>query len=82
MSCVVETYDGYVLKYVGDAIIAFLMALTNTSYDKAVRWAKSMIGVLKSGINPILKNYDCPGIDEENVMVQYAYDRSSQIEIY
>ena len=50
--------------------------------------AKSMIGVLNSGINPILKNYDCPelfvkiGIDEgENVVVQYAYDRSSQIDI-
>ncbi len=47
-----------------------------------------MINVLKNGINPILKNYDCPeldvkiGIDEgDNVVVQYAYDKSSQIDI-
>jgi len=90
MSSVVETYDGYVLKYVGDAIIAFFSPGFNKylAYDKAVRCAKSMIGVLNSGINPILKNYDCPelfvkiGIDEgENVVVQYAFDRSSQIDI-
>jgi adenylate cyclase len=90
MSSVVETYDGYVLKYVGDAIIALFSPGFNKylTYDKAVRCAKSMIGVLNSGINPILKNYDCPelfvkiGVDEgENVVVQYAFDRSSQIDI-
>ncbi len=90
MSSVVETYDGYVLKYVGDAIIAFFPPGFNIylTYDKAVRCAKSMINVLNSGINPILKNYDCPelfvkvGIDEgDNVVVQYAYDKSSQIDI-
>jgi adenylate cyclase len=88
MSSVVETYDGYVLKYVGDAIIAFFSPGFNKylTYDKAVRCAKSMISVLNSGINPILKNYDCPelyvkiDIDGENVVVQYAYDRSSQID--
>ena len=42
----------------------------------------------KYGINPILNKYDYPelpvkiGIDVgENVVVQYAYDRSSQIDI-
>jgi class 3 adenylate cyclase len=47
-----------------------------------------MINVLKNGINPILKNYDCPeldvkiGIEEgQNVVVQYAYDKSSQIDL-
>ena len=90
MSSVVETYDGHVLKYVGDAIIAFFPPGFNKylTYDKAVRCAKSMINVLNRGINPILKNYDCPqlyvkiGIDEgNNVVVQYAYDKSSQIDI-
>ena len=39
MSSVVETYDGYVLKYVGDAIIAFFSPGFNKylTYDKAVR---------------------------------------------
>jgi len=90
MSSVVETYDGHVLKYVGDAIIAFFPPGFNKylTYDKAVRCAKSMINVLNRGINPILKNYDCPelyvkiGIDEgDNVVLQYAYDKSSQIDI-
>src|SRR6478672_3157013 len=79
ISSVVETYDGYVLKYVGDAVIAFFPPGFNKylTYDKAVRCAKSMINVLKNGINPILKNYDCPelhvkiGIEEgQNVVVQ------------
>ncbi|MDQ6865121.1 MAG: adenylate/guanylate cyclase domain-containing protein [Thermoproteota archaeon] len=90
MSSVVETYDGYVLKYLGDAVIAFFPPGFNKylTYDKAVRCGKSMINVLKNGINPILKNYDCPeldvkiGIEEgQNVIVQYAYDKSSQIDL-
>ena len=90
MSSVVETYDGYVLKYLGDAVIAFFPPGFNKylTYDKAVRCGKSMINVLKHGINPILKNCDCPeldvkiGIEEgENVIVQYAYDKSSQIDL-
>ncbi|RPI80856.1 MAG: adenylate/guanylate cyclase domain-containing protein, partial [Nitrosopumilales archaeon] len=56
MSSVVESYDGYVLKYVGDAVIAFFPSDSNKylTYDNAVRCAKSMITVLKNGINPIL----------------------------
>jgi class 3 adenylate cyclase len=47
-----------------------------------------MITVIKDGINPILSKDDYPelrikiGIDEgENVVVQYGYDKSSQIDI-
>jgi adenylate cyclase len=89
-SSVVENYDGYILKYVGDAIIAFFPPGFNIylTYDKAVRCAKSLISVLSNGINPILKNFECPelavkvGIDEgETVVVQYAYDKSSQIDM-
>ncbi len=90
MSSVVESYDGYVLKYVGDAVIAFFPSDFNKylTYDKAVRCAKSMIAVLKNGINPILRKDNCAelqikiGIDAgENVVVQYGYDRSSQIDL-
>jgi adenylate cyclase len=90
MSSVVESHDGYVLKYVGDAVIAFFSSGFNKylTCDKAVRCAQSMINVVKNGISPILNNYDYPelmvkvGIDEgENVVVQYAYDKSSQIDI-
>ncbi len=90
MSSVVERYDGYVLKYVGDAVIVFFPSDVNKylTCDKAVRCAKSMITVLKDGINLILRKDNCAelqikiGIDEgENVVIQYGYDRSSQIDL-
>jgi adenylate cyclase len=90
ISSVVESYEGYVLKYVGDAVISFFPSGFNRylTYDKAVRCAESMITVIKEGINPVLSKEDYPelklkiGMDEgENVIVQYGYDRSSQIDI-
>lgn len=90
ISSVVESYEGYVLKYVGDAVISFFPSGFNRylTYDKAVRCAESMITVIKEGINPVLSKQDYPelklkiGMDEgENVIVQYGYDRSSQIDI-
>ena len=90
MSSTVRSYGGYVLKYVGDAIIAFFPSGYNKllACDKTVQCAKSMITVIKNGINPILSQYDYPdlgvkiGIDEgENVIVQYGNDRSSLIDI-
>jgi adenylate cyclase len=90
MTCIVRSYGGYVLKYVGDAVIAFFSSDYNKllACDKAVQCAKSMITVIKNGINPILNQYDYPelsvkiGIDEgENVIVQYGHDKSSLIDI-
>jgi adenylate cyclase len=90
MTCIVRSYGGYVLKYVGDAIIAFFPSGYNKllACDKAVQCGKSMITVIKKGINPILKQHDYPdlrvkiGIDEgENVIVQYGHDKSSFIDI-
>jgi class 3 adenylate cyclase len=91
MTCIVRSYGGYVLKYVGDAIIAFFTSGYNKllACDKAVQCANSMITVIKKGINPILNQYDYPGlyvkigIDEgdENVVVQYGHDKSSLIDI-
>jgi class 3 adenylate cyclase len=90
MTSIVRSYGGYVLKYVGDAIIAFFPSGYNKllACDKAVQCAKSMITVIKNGINPILNRYDYPelgvkiGIDEgKNVIVQYGHDKSSLIDI-
>ena len=90
ISSVVESYNGYVLKYVGDAIISFFPCGFNKYLisDKSVQCAKSMINVIKNGINPILTKHDYPelsvkiGIDEgEDVVVQYGYDKSSLIDI-
>jgi adenylate cyclase len=90
MTSSVRSYGGYVLKYVGDAIIAFFPSGYNKllACDKSVQCAKSMITVIRNGINPILNRYDYPelsvkiGIDEgENVIVQYGHDKSSLIDI-
>lgn len=90
MSQVIYSHEGYVLKYVGDAVIAFFPASYNKllACDRAVQCAKSMLTVVKNGLNPILNQYDYPelnvklGMDEgENVIVQYGHDRSSLIDI-
>jgi class 3 adenylate cyclase len=90
MTSIVRNYSGYVLKYVGDAVIAFFPSGYNKllACDKAVQCANSMITVIKNGINPILNRHDYPelcvkiGIDEgENVIVQYGHDKSSLIDI-
>jgi class 3 adenylate cyclase len=90
MSQVIYSHEGYVLKYVGDAVIAFFPSSYNKllACDRAVQCAKSMLTVVKNGINPILNQYDYPelnvklGLDEgENVIVQYGHDRSSLIDI-
>src|SRR6188472_805964 len=62
MTSIVRSYGGYVLKYVGDAVIAFFPAGYNKllACDKAVQCANSMITVIKNGINPILNQYDYP----------------------
>ncbi len=90
LSSVIENYNGYVLKYVGDAVIAFYPYGFNRylTCDKSVECGKAMINVLSEGINPILSKLDYPelsvkvGLDEgENVIVQYGYDQSSPIDI-
>jgi adenylate cyclase len=90
MSLAVYRYGGFVLKYVGDAVIAFFPSLSNKFVvcDRAVRCGMSMLTVIKNGLNPILNQYDYPdlsakiGIDEgENIIVQYGHDETSPLDI-
>ena len=83
MSITITAYGGYVLKYVGDAILAFFLANDDKYLPciNAVNCARSMIKIVRAGINPILNQYDYPeinvrvGIDlGENVVVQYGWD--------
>jgi adenylate cyclase len=87
---VVESYNGFILKYVGDAIIAFFPIGFNKYLvcDKSFQCAKSMINVIEKGINPIFEKDDYPklavkiGIDEgENVSIQYGFDKSAPIDL-
>jgi adenylate cyclase len=93
LSSVVESYNGFVLKYVGDAVIAFFPSTFNKylSCDTAFQCASSIINVIENGINPILekdKKDNYPklavkiGIDEgENLAIQYEFDKSSPIDL-
>ena len=90
MSSVIQSHKGYVLKYVGDKVIAFFPSSYNKllACDNAVYCAQSMFTVVRNGINPILNQYDYPevvvkiGVDEgENAIVQYGHDKSSPIDI-
>ena len=90
ISSVVESYNGFVLKYVGDAVIAFFPIGFNKYLvcDKSFQCAKSMINVIENGINPIFEKDDYPilavkiGIDEgENAVIQYGFDKSAPIDL-
>ena len=84
MSLMVRAYGGYILKYVGNAILSFFPDNNSDNLHipciNAVNCAHSMIKIVEHGINPILNQYDYPemsvriGIDVgENAVVQYGW---------
>ena len=89
MSLIIAAYGGYVLKYVGDSVLAFFPVNLEDKYlpcANAVNCARSMIKIMREGLNPILGEYDYPemgvrvGIDlGENVVVQYGGVGSSRV---
>lgn len=90
MSFTILNFEGYVLKYVGDAVIAYFPADTNfyMASDTAVNCARSMITILQQGINPILNQYDYPelkvkiGIDSGvHSVIQYGVGEKSHVDI-
>ena len=86
MSLIVKEFGGFILKYVGDAVLAFFLVPSHQSQPKiactrAINCARCMIQVAHEGINPILNQYDCPvmnvriGIDTgENAIIQSGWD--------
>jgi adenylate cyclase len=91
MSVAVKAFGGYVLKYVGDAVLAFFVLPGNKSEAKAacinaVNCAKYMLRIAREVINPILNHYDCPeinlriGVDiGESAIIQSGWDIHSDI---
>jgi class 3 adenylate cyclase len=89
MSLLIAAYGGYVLKYVGDSVLAFFPVNLEDKYlpcANAVNCARSMIKIMREGLNPILSEYDYPemgvrvGIDVgKNVVVQYGGGSSSRL---
>jgi hypothetical protein len=86
MSLVVKEFGGFILKYVGDAVLAFFLVSNHQSQPSiasthALNCARCMLQVANEGINPILNHYDCPvmniriGIDiGENAIIQSGWD--------
>lgn len=85
MAYVINAHNGYVLKFVGDAVIGYFVESETSSFktvDNAVGCAESMINVVNQGINPILvekaqlsKIAIKIGIDfGKNVVVRYGAD--------
>jgi len=83
MASLIKQFNGFVLKFVGDAVIGYFVSEENTPHaaDNAVNCAKSMITIIEKGINPILNQYDYPdlmvkiGIDfGRNIVVRYGAD--------
>ena len=91
MAYVIKRHDGFVLKFVGDAVIGYFVAedLSASVANRAVTCAESMLKILKLGINPILKSNNLPelkvkiGIDYgENTIVRYGDDlKESHVDI-
>lgn len=90
VTSVIQSHGGYVLKYVGDAVIAFFPSSSDrlVACKNSVKCARSILNVIKNGINPILNQYDYPelsvkiGIDEgENVVVLYGQNKISLVDI-
>jgi adenylate cyclase len=94
ISRVVDGFDGYVLKYVGDAVISFFPSPVNTqnkylASEKSLECAKYMINIIREEINAILnKKYGYPelftkiGIDAgQNAIIQYGPEQLSPIDI-
>lgn len=91
MAYVIKRHEGFVLKFVGDAVIGYFVAedLSASVANRAVTCAESMLKILKLGINPILKNNNLPelkiriGIDYgENTIVRYGDDlQESHVDI-
>ena len=85
MAYTVTQFGGYMLKFVGDAVLAYFNAENALVYpaDNIVNCAKSMIRVLNEAINPVLNENDYPtisakiGIDAgENMIVRYGSDKT------
>jgi len=84
MAYTVTQFGGYMLKFVGDAVLAYFNADNALVYpaDNIVNCAKSMIRVLNEAINPVLSTSGYPtiaakiGIDAgENMIVRYGSDK-------
>ena len=92
MSIMAIKYHGYILKYVGDAVIVYFPIIDNNfslASNNAISCALNMQLIVQQGINPIIEEFGFSklqikiGIDSgENAIVEYAFNiRNSHVDI-
>ena len=90
MSFIVSRFNGYVLKYVGDAIIAYFPADANYNgrCNAAINCSQAMIQVLQEGINSIFREHGYDGLQAkigietgEHSVIQYILGNKSYVDI-
>ena len=90
MTFIINSYSGYVLKYVGDAVLAYFPTEKNyyLACDTAIECSSAMINTIKEGINPILADHGYPelqikiGMDVgEHAVIQYGKGEKSHVDI-
>ncbi|MDQ3968131.1 MAG: adenylate/guanylate cyclase domain-containing protein [Thermoproteota archaeon] len=90
MSFTVSRFNGYVLKYVGDAVIAYFPADANYN-DKcnaAINCSDAMIQVLEEGINSVFREHDYEGLQAkigiesgEHSVIQYILGSNPHVDV-
>lgn len=92
MSIMAIKNHGYILKYVGDAVIVYFPIVDNNfslASNNAISCALNMLLVVQQGINPIIEEFGFSklqikiGIDSgENAIVEYAFNiKNSHVDI-
>lgn len=90
MSFTVSRFNGYVLKYVGDAIIAYFPADGNYNgrCNAAINCSDAMIQVLEGGVNSIFRERGFEGLQArigietgEHSVIQYILGNTSHVDI-
>lgn len=90
MSFTVSRFNGYVLKYVGDAIIAYFPADGNYNgrCNAAINCSDAMIQVLEGGVNSIFKERGFEGLQArigietgEHSVIQYILGNTPHVDI-
>lgn len=89
MAYVIESYDGFVLKYVGDAVIGYFPAGGISTTKNPILCAQTMVSIIENAVNPILQKEDYPSLQIKitidfgnNNIVRYGSDKQkSHIDI-
>jgi len=80
MSYVIEQFDGYVLKFVGDAVIGYFVENETNSVqmvNNSTSCAEAMMKVVKQGINPIL--IEKVGLSEISIKIGIDFGKNTVV---